>query len=317
VAEVVRRVAPALSECVSNHPAEDFLAEVLVEEEAPSPSLRPRGECSVPALIYLALNTPSVVRRGWGIPTATDIAFSVGVLALLGKRVPPALRVLLLALATVDDIGSIAIVSIFYPSGISVTWLFIATGGVLGLALLRRLRCSVVLAYLVPGCIVWLGALRAGVHPAIAGIPIGLLIPTERGEALHPWVAYGITPLFALANAGVSIQGLTFDCAGSRMVVAGVLLARVLGKPAGIMLATITLVRTGICSLPRGVTWRGVFLVGCLGGIGLTVPIYIAGVAFSDPSLLAAAKFSLLAASAVSTAIGLVVGKLVLPAASP
>ncbi len=271
------------------------------------------GGMLVPALIYLAASRTPPASRGWGIPTATDIAFSVGVLALLGKRVPPALRVLLLALATVDDIGSIAIVSIFYPSGISVPWLIATAGGILGLALLRRLGIRPLVAYLLPSAFVWLGALHAGVHPAIAGVPIGLLVPIQKGEAAHSWVAYGVAPLFALANAGVSLQGLALGAAGSRTVFVGVLLARLLGKPAGIALAAMGAVGSGVCTLPRGVTWQGVLLIGCLGGIGLTVPLYIASVAFTDASLLAAAKLSLLAASVASTAVGLAVGVIVLP----
>jgi NhaA family Na+:H+ antiporter len=266
------------------------------------------GGMLVPALIYLAVSGAGVARRGWGIPTATDIAFSVGVLALLGKKVPPALRVLLLSLATVDDLGSIAIVSIFYPSRLSMTWLVVAVGGVSGLALLWRLRVRLLAAYLIPGSLVWLGALRAGVPPAIAGVAIGMLMPVERGEGLHAWVAYLVTPLFALANAGVGFRGLALHGVGSREVVEGVLLGRVLGKPAGIMLAAYAVVRAGLCDLPRGVTWRAVLLIGCLGGIGLTVPIYIAGVAFADPALLAAAKFSLLGASVLAAALGVIVG---------
>ncbi len=274
------------------------------------------GGMVAPALIYWALNQAPIPRRGWGIPTATDIAFSVGALALLGSRVPSGLRVLLLALATVDDIGSVLIVSLFYPKGGAAAGLLVAAVGTLGILALRALAVRSLLAYVLPSLLVWLGLFRAGVEPALSGIPIGLLLPLGGAEALHPWVAYAITPLFALANAGLGVGGLRWHDTDSMTVLAGVMIGRVLGKPTGILLATLASVRSGLCELPRGVTWRGVLVVGCLGGIGLTVPIYIAAGAFTSKPLLASAKIALLGSAVVSAAIGLVIGKILLPPAS-
>jgi len=274
------------------------------------------GGMLVPALIYLGLNTGPINSRGWGVPIATDIAFSLGVLVLLGKRVPPSLRLLLLALATVDDIGSVLVVALFYPQAVSIAGLLIAAGGILGILLLLRFGVGRLLAYTLPAAIVWMGAFRAGLHPGIAGIPIGLLVPMKKGETLHRVVAYAITPLFALANAGVSIQGFALNVNSSMAVVWGVLLGRVLGKPAGILLASFATITAGISTLPPGVTWRGILTIGCLAGIGLTVPIYVAGVAFADQQLLAAAKLGLILASVASAAIGLFTGRLLLARAS-
>lgn len=271
------------------------------------------GGMIAPALIYWAFNQSQIPRRGWGIPTATDIAFSVGVLALLGSRVLPSLRVFLLALATVDDIGSVLVVSIFYPKGGAAAGLLLAAAGTLGLLTLRRLGVRTLVAYVLPGLVTWLGFHRAGIEPALSGIPLGLLFPLEGVEALHPWVAYAITPLFALVNAGISVGALDWRDKDAMTVLSGVLIGRVLGKPTGILLASLAAVKSGLCELPRGVTWRGVLVIGCLGGIGLTVPIYIAAGAFTGTPLLASAKLSLLVSAAVSALIGLFIGKILLP----
>jgi NhaA family Na+:H+ antiporter len=273
------------------------------------------GGMAVPAVIYWSMSTSALVRRGWGIPTATDIAFSVGVLALLGKRVPPAMRILLLTLATVDDIGSVAILAIFYHAELSLPWVLIASSGVLVMLVLRRHGVASLWAYLAAGTATWWTALHAGVPPALAGLPCGLLVPMKKNTSLRSWVAYGVMPLFALANMGVRIRGLHFGDNDSRSVIIGVLLARLLGKPVGILLSSAALVRCGICALPPRVTWPGVGLIGCLAGIGFTVPIYVASVAFGDESLQAAARFALLAASAVAACVAMVAGRIMLPEA--
>ncbi|WP_437580718.1 Na+/H+ antiporter NhaA [Sorangium sp. So ce887] len=323
------------------------------------------GGMIAPALVYLSLNASPASRHGWGVPTATDIAFAVGVLALLGKRVPPALRVLLLALAIIDDIGAIIVIALFYSSGVAWSGLLIAGGGAASVLLLQRFGVRSPAAYVVPGGVLWWGMLRAGVHPTIAGVAVGLLTParswfgshgflsaardavdrvdalTQRDDhradellqplgqirqaqlealppvvrlqaALHPWVAYGIMPLFAFANAGVRIDGSSLAHAGSGTILLGVMLGLVVGKPIGIFLASFAMVRLGVCALPRGVGWRGIAVVGCVGGIGFTMAIFIAGLAFGDPAKLAAAKLGVLLASAVAAVVGLLVGRLAL-----
>ena len=285
------------------------------------------GGVVIPALLYLLFNMDPAARRGWAIPTATDIAFAVGVLSLIGKAVPPALRMLLLTLAIIDDIAAILVIAFVYSSGIAVGGLLIVAAGVLGVLLLQWLGVQAALAYVLPGAVVWFGMLRAGMHPTLAGVLLGILTPATsafghaqrdpgarrataspvvRVEAmLHPWVAFGVMPLFALANAGVSLQGVDLSAAAPLAVGAGIVSGLVLGKPIGIVLASIAAVRLQLCSLPEGVRWTHMVLIGLLGGIGFTMSIFIANLAFDDPALLAAAKFAVLVASALAATLGL------------
>ncbi len=291
----------------------------------------------VPALIYIVINSDSAARRGWAVPTATDIAFGVGVLSLLGQGVPPALRMLLLTLAIIDDIVAILVIAFYYSNGIGATGILIAASGVLAVLALQRLGVRAALAYGLPGLLVWVGMLRAGLHPTLAGVVLGLLTPATTsfgrrtppaatGElprvereihspaarvqtVLHPWVAYGILPVFALANAGVSLKGLVVSAGVPFTLASGVVLGLVLGKPVGIILAARIAVRLGLCALPEGVAWRHIVVLGSLGGIGFTMSIFIADLAFPDPVLLATSKFGVLLASTVAAVVGLVIGR--------
>jgi NhaA family Na+:H+ antiporter len=305
---------------------------------------------------------------GWGVPMATDIAFAVGVLTLLGRRVHPTVRVLLLAFAIIDDIGAILVIALFYSSGFAVDGLMIAGGGLLMAWLFLTLGVRPGAVFTFPLFIMWAGLYRAGIHPTIAGVVLGLLIPVRawygshgflraaqdalddfrarveagqshhellepldaiaearreavapavRGEAvLHPWVAYGIMPLFALANAGVHLQGLDFQVPSATPVLLGVVAGLVLGKPIGVLLVSWLSVRSGLCALPRGVTWGGMMVMGAAGGIGFTMAIFIAELAFPGPELLAVAKLGVLAATATAGAIALLSGW-ILPRAIP
>lgn len=279
------------------------------------------GGVMMPAIIYTLFNHGTVAGAGWAVPTATDIAFAVGVLALLGKAIPSGVRILLLALAIIDDIVAILIIAVFYTASLDYLGLVIAVCGLLLVLAFQRLGIGRAYLYILPGAIVWFGLLKTGVHPTLAGVILGLMTPVtahgttappvERVQAgLHHWVAYGIMPLFALANAGVNLQGVNLDDGLSRHVVLGVMVALVVGKPLGVMLACVTLVKLNICRLPDGVTWAGVGLVGLLAGIGFTMSIFIAALAFADPALLSAAKLSVLAASFVAAVIGLIWGKM-------
>lgn len=324
------------------------------------------GGMAAPALLFWLCNRGLPSQGGWGVPTATDIAFAVGALALLGKRVPPALRILLLALAIIDDIGAILIIALFYSSGVSLGGLAVAAVGVAGVLIWQRIEVRNPWAYVLPGFVVWLGCLRGGVHPTLAGVVLGLLTPVrpwlgERGflevagratgefrhhaerddhraedllgplgqvelarreavsplvrlqTALHPWVAFVIMPLFALANAGVSLRGVRLDAPDLSPVVAGVMLGLVVGKPLGIVLVSFVSVRAGLCALPAGVGWRGVALVGSVAGIGFTMALFVAGLAFQEP-MLGTAKLAVLMASGVAGALALALGRWVLPA---
>jgi NhaA family Na+:H+ antiporter len=319
------------------------------------------GGMVVPALLYLLFNRRSELRRGWGVPMATDIAFAVGVLAMLGNRIPSTLRVLLLALAIIDDIGAVVVIAVFYSSGVSWVWLLVGAGGALGILLFRGFGVRHASAYVLPGSVVWLGLFRAGVHPTIGGVLIGLLAPATpwfgregflaaareaiddfrehahrhdrvhgdllhplrrirqaQREALppvvrvqttlHPWVAFGIMPLFAFANAGIHVGNVRLDREEVGLTL-GVLVGLVVGKPMGILIATLATVKLGICALPRGIGWRGVLVVGCVAGIGFTMAIFIASLAFPETSSLATVKLAVLVSSMSSAVIALVVGR--------
>jgi NhaA family Na+:H+ antiporter len=285
-------------------------------DQAILPVLAAFGGVAVPALIYLAFTAASGHDQGWAIPTATDIAFAVGVLALLGKSIPGNVRVFLLALAIIDDIIAVLIIALFYTSGLDLNGFGVAALGVLLALGFQRLGLGSAHAYIVPAFIVWAGFLTAGVHPTLAGVALGLITPVRspRPEieppvirvetALHPWVAYGIMPLFALANAGVSFTGMEL-AGGVQFVTLGVALALCLGKPVGVIGATWLAVRTGRCRLAPDVSWGGVCLIGLLAGIGFTMSIFIAMLAFSDDKLLDAAKLGVLLGSLISVTLGL------------
>jgi NhaA family Na+:H+ antiporter len=321
------------------------------------------GGVAVPALIYVALNGGALQRQGWAVPTATDIAFAVGVLALLGRSIPGSVRVFLLALAIIDDIVAVLIIALFYSGGLDYSGLLIAGAGILMVMGMRAIGIGAAYVYILPGAILWIGLLKTGAHPTLAGVVLGLMtpvLPTRSRElplevasravsdlctlakapapdaqgllmplqqlrhaqremlppvtrvqmALHPWVAFVIMPLFALANAGVTLDGVDLSLDGSQGVMLGVLLALVLGKPLGVVFASWLVVRLGWCRLPPGVTWPGVILVGLLAGIGFTMSIFIASLAFANPNLLSAAKLGVLLASLSAAILGLAWGGL-------
>lgn len=317
------------------------------------------GGMIAPALLFVAFNPSGEARRGWGVPMATDIAFAVGVLALLGKRVPSALRVLLLALAIIDDIGAIIIIALFYSSGIALGGVLVAALGLAITLIMRRIGVRHALAFILPGAVLWAGILRAGIHPTIAGVILGLLTPArawfgrtgflkvahqaiedvseqEREQAdpadvvaalyalerarrealapvvrlqtaLHGWVAFGIMPIFALANAGVHLSRVTTGGAEIRLVL-GTVVGMVIGKPLGVLLAAALVVRLGIAELPRRVTYRGVLVVGAVAGVGFTMALFIAQLGLS-PALLPTTKLAILGASVLASIIALALGR--------
>ena len=285
-------------------------------DQAILPVVAAVGGVAVPALIYLGFNLAPERGHGWAIPTATDIAFAVGVLALLGKSIPGNVRVFLLALAIIDDVIAVLIIALFYTGGLDPSGFAVAMLGVLLVFGLQRLGIGSAFAYAVPGLIVWTGFLTAGVHPTLAGVVLGLITPVRspRPEivppvirveaALHPWVAYGIMPIFALANAGVTFTGMELT-SGAQFVMLGIALALCAGKPIGVIGAAWLAVRCGWCRLAPGVSWGGICLIGLLAGIGFTMSIFIAMLAFTDSKLLDAAKFGVLLGSLISVTLGL------------
>jgi Na+:H+ antiporter, NhaA family len=283
------------------------------------------GGVIVPAVIYLGLVPDGITRRGWAIPTATDIAFAIGILAILGRRVPPPARVLLLSLAVTDDVIAVLLIAVFYSAGIQWVGLLVVVAGIVLIKLLQRLGIRAAIAYLLPAAVLWVGMFRAGVHPTLSGVILGLLTPAVAPEpsgpddsmppvermqiALHPWVAYGIMPLFAFANAGVSFDGVLPLEHGEGLLVAAIVLALVIGKPFGIVAGTWLARRSGVGILAPGLDWRGVMLVGILGGIGFTMSILIASLAFEGGELLPASKLGVLCGSALAAGAGLLIGR--------
>jgi NhaA family Na+:H+ antiporter len=294
--------------------------------QAGLPILAAIGGMVVPALIFIALNVDDpTALKGWAIPAATDIAFALGVLALLGPRVPPALKVFLLALAIIDDLGAIIIIALFYTSQLSLSVLGIAVMGIAVLAYMNYRNVTRVVPYILVGLVVWVCVLKSGVHATLAGVAIALFIPLratndeghsplkEMEHGLAPWVAFGIMPIFAFANAGVSLQGLALSdlLAGIPL---GIALGLFVGKQLGIMAFVWVGVKLGIARLPDGVSWMQIYGVSLLAGIGFTMSLFIGTLAFSDPEHAAAVRIGVLAGSILSAIVGALVLKAALPA---
>jgi Na+:H+ antiporter, NhaA family len=262
-------------------------------ETAIFPAIAAVGGMLAPALIYVAFNfnDPAAI-QGWAIPAATDIAFALGIMALLGKRVPVSLKVFLLALAIIDDLGVVVIIALFYSSDLSTIALtigFIMTGVLFMLNVKHVTKLSI---YLVAGLILWIAVLKSGVHATLAGVVIGFAIPLKgnKGEhsplkhlehALHPYVAFAILPVFAFANAGVSLQGVSLAGLTS-MLPLGVALGLFLGKPLGIFSFSWAAVKLGVAKLPEGINFKHIFAVSVLCGIGFTMSIFISSLAFGQ-----------------------------------
>jgi Na+:H+ antiporter, NhaA family len=277
------------------------------------------GGMAIPALVYVVLNWGDAnALRGWAIPAATDIAFAVGVLALLGSRVPTALKVFLLALAIIDDLGAIIIIALFYTSELSLSVLGIAAAGMAVLGFLNRRGVTRVSPYLITGLIVWVCVLKSGVHATLAGVVIALFIPIAPPEAkkpsllrelehsLAPWVAFGVVPIFAFANAGVALYNLApSDILNG--IPLGIALGLFLGKQVGIMSFVWVSVKLGLASLPDGVNWRHVYGASLLAGIGFTMSLFIGTLAFTDPADGAAVRIGVLSGSILSAVLGFLV----------
>ncbi|QYJ05244.1 Na+/H+ antiporter NhaA [Nocardioides panacisoli] len=271
------------------------------------------GGVVVPALMFVAL-TSGDAGAGWGIPMATDIAFAVGVLALLGDRVPAGAKLLLLSAAIVDDIIAITVIALFYTDSVSLAWLGSAVAGLALVVLLRRLGVTAMWPYVVVGIGVWVATLESGVHATIAGVALGLLTPAGQvggrnvlatlEHHLHPWSAFVVVPLFALANAGVSFGGGVLGEAARSALPWAIAAGLVVGKIVGISAAVWLAVRTGLGRLPQGVGALHVGSVAALAGIGFTVSLFIADLAYDDPALTEAAKIGIFAGSLLAALIG-------------
>lgn len=268
------------------------------------------GGMIAPALIYFFLNSGNSFQRGWGIPMATDIAFAIGVLSLFGKRVPSSLKVFLLALATVDDLGAVIVIAFFYTETVVVAYLGLAVAASALLFLLRQTGWGRLWLYLSLGIAVWGAVFLSGVHATIAGVILAWLMPLRSGSRrpidiwvarLHPWIGFGVMPVFALANAGVSFSGGANLFSSS--VFWGVGLGLLLGKPLGIFAATYLAVISKAAVKPTGIAWLAIFGVALLGGIGFTMALFVANLALPEAEL-NIAKMAVLSASLLAAILG-------------
>ncbi|WP_173978129.1 Na+/H+ antiporter NhaA [Magnetospirillum sp. UT-4] len=273
------------------------------------------GGMAVPALVYLAVvGFDPALARGWAIPSATDIAFSLGVLALLGTRVPAALKVFLAALAIIDDLGAIVVIALFYAGAPS--WPALGAAALLAAILLglNRMGVRALWPYLTIGLALWVCMEHSGVHATIAGVVLGLTIPADGDHsplqrlehALLPWVAFGIMPLFALANAGLSFAGLGMGLLVDPVFL-GIALGLFLGKQIGVAGFAWGAIRLGVATLPDGVTWRHLYGVALLTGIGFTMSLFIGSLAFPEGTAVAETRAGVLAGSLAAALAGFVV----------
>ncbi|QXG29355.1 Na+/H+ antiporter NhaA [Pseudomonas viridiflava] len=274
------------------------------------------GGMVVPALIYVALNTGNAeALNGWAIPMATDIAFALGVLALLGKRVPVSLKLFLMTLAIIDDLGAIIVIALVYSGELSQVSLILAAVSIIALIAMNRSGVSRLAPYLLVGLVLWVCVLKSGVHATLAGVVLAFCIPLRTSSkasplltlehGLHPWVAYGILPLFAFANAGVSLAGVTMD-SFTHSVPLGIAAGLLLGKTLGVFGLTWLAVKTRMASLPREANWGHVLGVSILCGIGFTMSLFVGSLAF-EPGVSAYAgedRMGILTGSILSAIIG-------------
>ncbi|MFA0141703.1 Na+/H+ antiporter NhaA [Vibrio kanaloae] len=296
------------------------------KETAIFPAIAAVGGMLAPALIYVLFNSgnPEAL-QGWAIPAATDIAFALGIMALLGNRVPVSLKVFLLALAIIDDLGVVVIIALFYSSDLSTLALtigFIATGV---LFMLNNKHVTKLSVYLIVGAILWFAVLKSGVHATLAGVVIGFAIPLKgnKGEhsplkhlehALHPYVAFAILPIFAFANAGISLEGISISSLTS-MLPLGIAMGLLIGKPLGIFAFSWGAVKLGIAKLPEGVNFMNIFAVSVLCGIGFTMSIFISSLAFgpTNAEFDTFARLGILMGSTTAAILGYILLRLSLP----
>ena len=295
----------------------EFLqGELSNRKQALLPIIAAIGGMLVPALIYIYINFQNTVTlNGWAIPSATDIAFSLGVLSLLGSRVPLSLKVFLTALAIIDDLGAIVIIAFFYSGDLSIIYLSLLLLTFIGLLMLNKLNIKKFLPYLILGLILWFFTHESGIHATISGVLLATVIPHRKKEKdfslltkvehkISPYVAFGIMPLFALANAGVSLNGVNLNSLLSPVPL-GILLGLFVGKQIGVFLFSIVSIKLKIAQMPNNSNWVSFYGVGILTGIGFTMSLFIGNLAFADNTqYMDGVKIGVLAGSLLSTLVG-------------
>ncbi|WEM41872.1 Na+/H+ antiporter NhaA [Photobacterium sp. DA100] len=290
------------------------------KEKAIFPAIAAVGGMIAPALVYVLFNfADPLAIQGWAIPAATDIAFALGIMALLGSRVPVSLKVFLLALAIIDDLGVIVIIALFYSSDLSTLALAVAFAATAALFVMNAKNVTKVSWYVVVGLILWISVLKSGVHATLAGVVLGFAIPLSGKDglsdehsplkkmehALHPYVAFLILPVFAFANAGISLDGVSLAGLTS-MLPLGIAMGLMIGKPLGIFTASYLAIKTGLASMPEGIGFRQIFAVSVLCGIGFTMSIFISSLAFvgAPEDFSTYSRLGILLGSTVSAVLG-------------
>jgi len=289
-------------------------------DKAILPIMAAIGGMAVPGIIFAIVNwgTPENL-NGWAIPTATDIAFALGILALIGSRAPIALKIFLLAIAIIDDLGAIVIIAIFYTSELSINALAISMLGFAAAVVLNRMGIQRTAPYLLVGIVMWVFVLKSGVHATLAGVLIAFTIPLKAKDGdeallykmehgLHPWVAFLILPVFAFANAGVNFTGIGIDDLLQPLTL-GIAVGLFLGKQIGVFLATWIGVKSGIARLPENVSWKHVYGVACLTGVGFTMSLFIGSLAFTTADVMNAVRLGVVLGSVLSGLFGYVLLK--------
>jgi Na+:H+ antiporter, NhaA family len=294
---------------------EFYIGELSDIKNASFPLFGALGGMLIPAGLFLMLNSGSDNQAGFGIPMATDIAFAIGILSLLGNKIPKSLKVFLAAFAVIDDLGAIILIAIFYTTTLTTSNLLIAFG-IFGLMLLlNRLKIHNLIPYIIGGIFMWYFMLNSGVHPTITGVLLAFAVPFGDGgekspsfilqHFLHKPVAFLILPLFALANTSIAISGDWYSGLGKTYSL-GIILGLLIGKPLGIWLFSFIGVKSKLCLLPSDLNWKNIFGVGILGGIGFTMSIFITLRAFANPELVYNSKIAILIASLFAGIIGLI-----------
>ena len=283
-------------------------------DKASLPVLAAIGGMIGPALVYISLTASDPTAfNGWAIPAATDIAFALGILALVGARAPTSLKVFLLALAIIDDLGAIIIIAIFYTANLSTGALGLALAGLALAMLISRMGVKSLAPYVIIGAFMWVCVLKSGVHATLAGVAIALCVPlnVKAGESplrraehgLHYWVAFAILPLFAFANAGVSLKGMTVAQLLAPVPI-GIAAGLFFGKQIGVMLTTLAAVKTRVGTMPKGANWKQMYGVACLTGVGFTMSLFIGGLAFDSPERMNEVRLGVLMGSIASGVFG-------------
>ncbi len=296
---------------------EVMVGELSSRDRAALPLIAAIGGMAVPALIFVMVNSGNPANMaGWAIPSATDIAFALGLLTLLGPVVPTALKVFLLGIAIIDDLGAIIAIALFYTEDLSPLSLGLGAVGFLVLLAMNRLGITRIGIYALVGTFVWTAVLKSGVHATLAGVLVALTVPLRDAEdapvlnrvehQLHPWVAYFIMPVFAFANAGVPLAGLSMEQVLAPLPL-GIALGLFVGKQIGVMSFSWLGVRLGLCRLPANTGWKEVYGIACLTGIGFTMSLFIGTLAFDPSEQLNAVRVGVLIASSLSAVVGMIV----------